>query len=260
MAENYFDPEEPVAGDTRSADASKSGVRRAWDEFTSRPENNAALLQFGIALMQPRSQSQTGIGHFANAIGEAGEASSRNIGAQQQEAARQAKIAEDTSTAEYRRAQGQAALQNAAAYGRQVDNLAPGGAGAKSAASRLLAQQRAYAQWLKAPVDTVGLTADPILQAIQQKFPNIKSKADIINNPQISQQVFKLFGAQFDEAAASEVPPAAASATPPPAAPQPAAPGAAAAPPPGVPPGARYYQGRWYTRGPNGEAVPVPGY
>src|SRR5262245_35045367 len=123
MAENYFDPDEkPVAADTQSTDNSKSGVRRAWDAFSSRPENTAALLQFGIAMMQPRAQGQSSLGQFANSIGEAGEAATRNIAAQNLERDREAQREERESTAEYRRAQGQAALRNAAAYETIANN------------------------------------------------------------------------------------------------------------------------------------------
>jgi hypothetical protein len=42
-----------------------------------KPQNRAALLQFGIAMMQPLGLGETGLSHAANAIGEGAEASGR---------------------------------------------------------------------------------------------------------------------------------------------------------------------------------------
>lgn len=202
MADNYFDPnaeDPPVAQDTSSADASKSGVRKAWDAWTSRPENNAALLQFGIAMMQPRSQSQDVVGHFANAIGEGADASTRNVAIQGAEADKEAQRQERLSTAEYRKAQGTAALKNADAYGRQVDSAGTGGGAglARTALSAQLRTQQAFRAWLAKAEDTMGLTADPLLGAVQKEFPGIKSKADLVANPAAQRRAFQIYSQQL---------------------------------------------------------------
>lgn len=240
MAENYLDPDSetpPVARDTQSTDNSKSGVRQAWDQWTSKPENNAALLQFGIAMMQPRAQGQSSVGQFGNALGEAGEASTRNVTAQNLEKDREAQREERSSTAGYRDAQAKAALKNADAYGRQVDNMGGGGTGlARTTLSNQFRTQQAFRTWLAKPEDTTGMTLDPLLGAIQKEFPNIKTKADLASNPIAAKKAFEIYTRQFS----AEPPDASGSADPataaPPAAAQPPASGVAApVPPPSAP-------------------------
>lgn len=255
MAENYFDPTEeaPVARDTSSADASKSGVRAAWDQWTSKPENNAALLQFGIAMMQPRAQGQSSVGQFGNAIGEAGEASTRNVAAQNQELDRAAQREERLSTAAYRTKQGDAALMNAGAYGRQVDNLVPGGAGlARTKLSQEYRTQQAFRTWLQKSEDILG--ADPLVGVIKKEFPGIQNKSDLVGNGAALKRAYQIYAQQFNTEPPDDT-------GAPPAATQPPNTGVATPPSPNPPvPGARYYNGHWYTRGPNGEAVQVPGF
>lgn len=272
--ENYFDPaeERPVARDTQSSDNSKSGVRAAWDAFTSRPENNAALLQFGISMLQPRATNQTSLGQFGQAIGEAGEASSRNIAAQNQELDREAQRAERLSTAEYRGKQGDAALINARAYEQAVRanpaNAAGGAGGARTLLSAQLRTQQAFRQWLIKPEDPIAAAmggGEPLIQAISKQFPQVKSKSDLLlpQNRAAMDAAARLYTQQFGEAAQpgdTDYQAPAAGAAPPPAAAQPPRPGAAGmSVPPGPPPepGARFWQGRWYRRGPAGEPVPI---
>lgn len=224
---NYLDPAADetnplVPQDSQSGDSSKSGLRKAWDAYTSRPENNAALLQFGIAMMQPRAPGQSGIGSVANAIGEGAQASERNVAVQRAEeeatskrSMEEAKTAATTSNAESTR-------MNATAYGRQVDNSLPGG---KTALSGMLRQQADFRKWLAKPEDNIGLTTDPIVTAIQKQFPEVKSKGDLLNNPRALSAARQLFSAQIttEPNDGGTLDPAAAE-------PQPAQPGAAAAP------------------------------
>jgi hypothetical protein len=202
MAENYLDPAEdtpapPVAQDTQSTDNSKSGVRKAWDAWQSKPENSAALLQFGIAMMQPRAQGQSSLGQFANALGEGSAASDRNVAIQEAQQDRVIKRDENQSMADYRKAQATAALKNADSYGRQVDQ-APGGAGiARTTLSNTFRVQQGFRTWMAKAEDTMGLTADPLLGAVQKQFPQIKSKADLVSNPEAQRLAFKLYSQQF---------------------------------------------------------------
>src|SRR3954467_9476029 len=88
-----FDPAEgPDVGG--SEDASKPGFQKAWNAWTSKPENNAALLQFGISMLQPRAPGQSGIGSIANAIGDAGGAAGRVQETQRAEDLQEANIAD----------------------------------------------------------------------------------------------------------------------------------------------------------------------
>lgn len=226
--DNYLDP---APGDTQSTDNSKSGVRAAWDAWTSKPENNAALLQFGISMLQPRPTNQTTIGQLGTSIGDAAEASSRNIAAQQAELDREAQREERLSTAEYRGKQGDAALINARAY-EQIARNQPGAGGAGGARTLLSAQlrtQQAFRAWLAKPEDPLAASlggGDPLVTAVGREFPGIKSKADLIGNPAALGRAAQIYSQQFADPADSP----GADAGAPPAAPQPAQPGAAAAP------------------------------
>lgn len=46
----------------------------SWNKWVDKPNNRAALMQFGIAMLQPVGMGETGTSHFANAIGAAGQA------------------------------------------------------------------------------------------------------------------------------------------------------------------------------------------
>lgn len=70
---NPFTPETDQAP-AQSAQTDYAGQWRGW---LSDPGNRAALMQFGISLMQPIAPGQTPIGHFGSALGSAGEAISR---------------------------------------------------------------------------------------------------------------------------------------------------------------------------------------
>lgn len=223
-----LDPTEaPVQNDTRSSDASKSGVRAAWDQWSASPENRASLLQFGLAMMSPQPKGQTFMGSIANGIGEGSEAAARNIAAQQAELEQESKIEERASTAAYRRAQSEAALKNAEAYGQQVKNMGSGGAGQRQQLSQIFRTQQAFRTWLAKPEDITGLAADPLLEAIKKEFPDVKSKGDLARNRAAMQRAFQIYTQSFD----TEVPDA-TTPTAPPAAAQPPNPGASAAPVP----------------------------
>lgn len=252
---DYLDPtEDTVPGDSQSSNQSKRPAQDAWSQFTARPENNAALIQFGLAMMSPRAKGSGFVGGLANSIGQAGEAATANIGAQQAEAERQSKIEERESTADYRQKQGDAATRTAAAYEQQVRSSIPGGANARQALSQKFRVDQAFRAWMAKPEDMLG--GDPLLGAVQKQFPNIKTKADLLSDPKAKLAAWQLFSQQLTTEAPDEaggVPPAAA---------QPPAPGAAAIPGPGIPAGAKEYppgSGQWYVRGPDGKkAVPVP--
>lgn len=81
----YNPTQQPTAPAGQSSDASqKSTLGNMWDAWTSKPENNAAMINFGLAMMSPRSPGETGLGHFAQAVGAAGEGSTANVKAQEE--------------------------------------------------------------------------------------------------------------------------------------------------------------------------------
>lgn len=183
-----FDPTETVApGDTQSTNNSQSKVRQAWDAWSSDPANNAFLLQTGLALLQPRSPGQSGIGQFANAIGQGAEASSRNTSERESEA----------QSRETLRLKGEEAKARTTTANAYADSVKQNAAGSSDGTKGALALQKAYRQWLAKPEDTTGSTTDPIVGAISKKFPHIKSKADLLADPAASAEAFRLFKAQI---------------------------------------------------------------
>lgn len=243
-----LDPEDTApspAGpeDTQSSDQSKSGLRKAWDAWTNRPENNAALLQFGLAMLQPRAPGQSGVGQFANAVGQGAEASDRNV-ASQEAAAKQA------SDIEGKRVENAARTTTAQAYADQVKQ-----GGSKGVSGALQLQKlgvTAYNKWLNTPEDVTGMTKDGILGAVQQKFPDVKSKSDLLANPAAAAVAKRYFIQQQAEENPDEA------ATPQAATGAPAAAPATTAPPPGTPRPVWDKQGKKYMWDGVAGHAPVP--
>lgn len=197
--------------DSASSDQSKSGLRQAWDAWTSRPENNAALLQTGIALLQPRAPGQSGIGAFANAIGEGAQASERNVASQRAEE----DAASNRSVKEREAGSREVTAQ---AY---ADQVAQGGKGKSGGLQGRIATQRAFNQWLSKPTDETNTTSDPIVKALQRSFPDVKTKADILANPQAlaaARRLYETSVAEPDEDTGLPASSASPAGTPPPAA------------------------------------------
>jgi hypothetical protein len=213
-----LDPEEEApspAGpqDTQSSDQSKSGLRKAWDDWTARPENNAALLQFGISMLQPRAPGQSVMGAFANSIGQGAEASDRNVAAQT--AAADSAVNRDVKTREAGSRE-----MTAGAYAQSVKDQAAGKSGKGSSLTLQMRQQIEFNKWLRQPSDP--LSVDPVVQSLQKEFPEIKSKGDLLANPAARRRALQIFssaggGDSEDEGDTSGATPTAAGATPAPA-------------------------------------------
>lgn len=106
-------PEQP-------AQSQGSDMAGAWRNWLSDPDNRAALMQFGISLMQPVAVGQTPLGHFGQALGSAGETLDRRkaMALKEQEASSKQDLREaQASNAETRAA---AAMSN---LGLQSENL-----------------------------------------------------------------------------------------------------------------------------------------
>lgn len=108
-------PQGAPASDTQDSQDQTTGQDRSdphgeWRDWMSRPSNRAALMQFGIAMMQPIGIGQSAIGNIANAVGEGGEAAQR-VG--QQELLRQ----REESQEDLRGAQADLAGQRAGVQG-----------------------------------------------------------------------------------------------------------------------------------------------
>lgn len=190
-----FDPEDaPAPGDTSSQDASKPGFQKAWNAWTSKPENNAALLQFGISMLQPRAPGQSGIGSIANAIGDAGGAAGRVQETQRAEDLQEANIADREAQRENQASLAASKNIEANAYDYAARNKTPVGGGGLSG---LLRVQQDFRKWLVKPEDTTGMSVDPIVGAISKTFPHIKTKADLLNDQAAMAAARRLFEAQM---------------------------------------------------------------
>jgi hypothetical protein len=186
--EDYLNP--PVAKQAlpagpqgQATDMSQQGnLRKAWDSWTSRPENNAAMINFGLQLMQPIAPGQSRLGHYAEAIGAGAEGSSRNVAAQEERAKEEAKqeIAEreearkETETGYY----GQAVKSQAAA---RADTGGIKALAAKNKAYATAATQ--FNKWLDDPLDMGSYW-----QNIKTKY-GIKDKAEIQGNPELKKKI-----------------------------------------------------------------------
>lgn len=102
----------------------QSDIAGQWKNWMANEGNRAALMQFGIAMMQPVGLGQTPLGHVGQAIGSVGE-----LGTRREEAER--KERELSSKEELRGAQAQVAEARAGAAG----------AGAGAAATRAAHQR-----------------------------------------------------------------------------------------------------------------------
>lgn len=106
----------------------QSDIAGQWKNWMANEGNRAALMQFGIAMMQPVGLGQTPLGHFGQAVGSVGE-----LGTRREEAER--KERELSSKEELRSAQAQVAEARAGAAG----------SGAGRAADRLVHQRERLA-------------------------------------------------------------------------------------------------------------------
>lgn len=84
MAQSPFDP--VAAQDSPSVmpqsqqqpqRAPEAGLAGQWGDWLAKPHNKAALMQFGIAMMQPMGFGETPLSKVGSSLGEAGEASQR---------------------------------------------------------------------------------------------------------------------------------------------------------------------------------------
>lgn len=121
------DPFWPDEGETRPAKPLPSPEEQRqladkWRGWLDNPDNSAALMQAGIALMQPMGFGQTPIGHFGNALGEAGEAMSRRAKQTKEDAEAESKMQARERRAEDRERRAGIAEQNAGLSSQRAQN------------------------------------------------------------------------------------------------------------------------------------------
>ncbi len=67
----------PQTGVNTTDTGSGNDYGSEWNNWMAKPSNRAAMMQFGVAMMQPIGIGQSAIGNIANAVGEGGEAANR---------------------------------------------------------------------------------------------------------------------------------------------------------------------------------------
>jgi len=192
-----FDPTLAPGKPGVSDDVSQpSGLRRAWDAWTSRPENNAALLQFGLNMMSPYPGNFAG--HLAESIGRGAEAHTENVGAQQEEESRAAK--EELAQREEARKE-----EETGYYGQSVRSLER--QRAQTAAGGGVTPLKMWQARLRARADfdkqlgaaDVG-AGDTMWEEIRQRYPGkFKTKLDYKNSPEYQADVEKYVRAHSAE-------------------------------------------------------------
>jgi hypothetical protein len=162
----------------------QSGLRRAWDSWTSRPENNAAMINFGLSMMNPAPGNL--LSNVGYGLGSAAEGMSANVKAQRERELEEQKsdIAEreearkETETGYYGQSVRQSGAQQAAA--RAAGGITP----LKMWQARLRAGLK-----FDDLLDKAGTgLGDTMWEEIQQKYPGkYKTKLDYKNSPQYQQ-------------------------------------------------------------------------
>lgn len=69
----------PPAGQPAAAIPPQRNLASEWSTFLNQPGNRQALVQMGLAMMQPVGLGQSGIGHLANAMGQGAQAKDRYL-------------------------------------------------------------------------------------------------------------------------------------------------------------------------------------
>jgi len=181
----------PAGPQGQSSDASDSGaLKKMWDSWTSHPENNAALINFGLQMMQPRGMGQSAMGHFGQAIGAGAEGMQRNVAAQEE----REKYEEAEALKEREESRKE---QETQFYGQAVANK---GMRKLSPIEMSVLGQKAYNTWAgKAPDIIAG---DNIVNMMNQRHPELGgklTKAQIMANPNLSREVLQYMTPKGDQ-------------------------------------------------------------
>jgi heme-degrading monooxygenase HmoA len=192
-------PQDTPAG--TAVDASqRPTLGKLWDSWTSKPENNAAMISFGLNMMQPKYPGETGLSHFANAIGAGAESSTANVAAQE---ARD--VAEQKSDLA-ERAQ-QVKEEEGSAYSQYMRNR---NTADKLTLSKMLKSNSDWQKWKNSPEpqdDIIsGRSRDSVVNYIRSRDPRWKgyNKSDVMNDPGARAEAEKYVRQGPSEAGAGE--------------------------------------------------------
>ena len=192
-----FDPQQDVPELPQSAPpgqatdmSQQSGLRRAWDSWTSRPENNAAMINFGLSMMNPAPGNL--LSNIGYGIGSAAEGMGANV--KKQEERQQYEEAQSLKEEEEARKE-----EETGYYGQQVRSLAAqraaGGANALRKLSPLeiaLKGQQTYQKWAATP--SMGMKDDYVdaYNRAHPEFGGKLSKAEIMASPQHQRAMIRM--------------------------------------------------------------------
>lgn len=167
------------------------GLVDQWRGFLASPQNRAFLMQTGLAMMQPVSIGQSGLGHFANSIAQGGEAANRVSQQEEATAEGESRRTYRAQTGEAAQAKGEAALMRGSAAEMNANTRAMLGAGGVTPNADLNARMRiqgAYNRWLLQP--DLGFE-DPILTVL-----GVKTKAEVARDPVLRKRAIELLSMQ----------------------------------------------------------------
>ena len=185
-------------GGGQSSDMSQpSKLKQAWDSWTSRPENNAAMMNFGLSMMNPAPGNL--LSNIGYGLGSAAEGMSANV--KKQEERQQYEEAQALKEEEQARKE-----EETGYYGEQVRSLAAqraaGGASALRKLSPLeiaLKGQQTYQKWAGTP--SMGMKDDYVdaYNRAHPEFGGKLTKADIMGNAKHKRAMIDLMSPQGDQ-------------------------------------------------------------
>lgn len=84
-AQNAPPPENvPATSDMAMSSSQPNSLLKEWESFMNQPGNRAAVVQFGLNMMQPVGLGQTFMGHVAQSVGAAGDTKQKVVKNQQE--------------------------------------------------------------------------------------------------------------------------------------------------------------------------------
>lgn len=199
-----FDPDLAQGGQVPPGTApagATSDLANQWRSFASSPEGGAALMQAGIAMLQPRPVGQSRLGQLGNAVAYGGEAAQNVTSQREKELDQQSLRDYRKNTGEAAQAKGDAALYNA----NTRDLLGMRGATPTSIMQAGLTSQRDAQKAIDSLSPKGGIELDPmgensgVFQSLKSIDPRIKTKKDVAtlwaNDQEFKKKVIKLYTA-----------------------------------------------------------------
>ena len=161
------------SGQGQVQDYSKpGGLRQAWSDWSSRPENTSAMINFGLNLLQPIPPGQSQMGHFAEALG-AGLAGGGEVSKQEEERGKYEE-AQTLKEREEARKERETSAYETYVQGKGLRKLSP--------IELEVIAQRNFNKWAQAAPPIVG--DDQYVSLMNKRHPEAKgriTKQDLID-------------------------------------------------------------------------------